>query len=297
MSNSTGLSSEQMETVSEALLISGYLNLCFMVAELAVLAHGPKGKFREALDTLAHILAGPISFLGFLNGGFMGSLFFFLSLWHFLCDSGGARPSFVRTCPRNCEEFWIWFESFWLLLHHWYIGAFKLLSTDLASNLQGINTSQGSIRFQIRTWVCGATLSHLSFGMAALDLKGATFARVISVICRMGAALGIVIVRKDQMALRLAFSWDLIWMSVILSLTARKAFCAGKAKTADTTPDHENHPEHEDGAASMQVRLVERIRKRRATRLAGVDDLSLNSDPPPPRSAELECGSTMGSTR
>ena len=81
-----------------------------------MLVYGPTGAYRHTLDTMAHILAGPISFLGFLNGGFTGSFFFFLSLWHFLCDSGRARPSYLRERPRTREEFWIWFESLWLLV-------------------------------------------------------------------------------------------------------------------------------------------------------------------------------------
>jgi hypothetical protein len=230
MSNSTGLSPETINTVLEAVYISSYLNICFMVAEIAVLAYGPQGSYRQTLDTLAHILAGPISFLGFLNGGFVGSLFFFLSLWHFLCDSGQARPSLIRECPTSWAEFWVWFESCWLLLHHIYIGAFKLLSTDLAGQLEGVNTSRGPVRFLIRTWVGGATMSHLSFGMTALHLKGATFFRALSVFMRMGAAIAIVIVHSDQTALRMAYTWDLVWMGVILSLTVRKALCGDSAR-------------------------------------------------------------------
>ena len=268
MSNSTGLSEETVTTVLEAVYISSYINLCFMVAEIAVLAYGPKGEYRETLDTLAHILAGPISFLGFLNGGFMGSLFFFLSLWHFLCDAGQARPSLIRVWPSNSNEFWVWFESLWLLLHHIYIGAFKLLSTDLASQLSGVNTSQGPIRFLVRTWVGGATMSHLSFGMSALHMKGATFFRIMSVFMRMGAATAIVVVHSDKTALRLAYTWDLIWMSVILSLTVRKAFCSGRVVDDGSTVnplDAAGKQEEDDGDSHgvMRNRLVQRVRRHR----------------------------------
>ena len=71
------------------------------------------------------------------------------------------------------------------------------------SQLQGVNTSEGPIRFLIRTWVGGATMSHLSFGMTALGMRGATFFRVLSVFMRMGAASAIVVVHADQTALRL----------------------------------------------------------------------------------------------
>ena len=284
----------QLETVGEAVLISGYLNLCFLVCEVGMLAYGPTGPIRHTLDTMAHILAGPISFLGFLNGGFTGSFFFFLSLWHFLCDSGRARPSYIRERPRTREEFWIWFESLWLLvrksrphargrhscsllsqlqpavsaaaccpscsllsqlqvpaaaccprltsplliasrrqLHHWYIGAYKLLASDLASQLQGIDVSSGSTRFIIRTWVLGATMSHLSFGMSALNLSGHALLRAMSVLFRMGAAAVIVLGSGFRTELRAAYAWDLCWMTVILSLTARKALLSASTPLAD----------------------------------------------------------------
>eukprot|EP00946_MAST-07B_sp_MAST-7B-sp1_P002280 g2280.t1 len=272
-----GLSEETVVTVLEGVYISIYINLCLMVAEVAVLAFGPRDHHRETLDTLAHILAGPISFLGFLNGGFMGSLFFFLSLWHFLCDSGEARPSLIRVCPTNWKEFWVWFESLWLLIHHVYIGAFKLLSTDLAGQLQGVNTSEGPIRFLIRTWVGGATMSHLSFGMTALGMRGATFFRVLSVFMRMGAAAAIVVVHADQTALRLAYIWDLCWMTVILLLTVRKALCGGKGKapgqdmvspmdqivTAADDQGEQIKDNAKTGGGGLQARLVQRVRKQR----------------------------------
>jgi hypothetical protein len=93
--------------------------MCFLVAEIAMLTHGPSCERRHSLDMMAHILTGPISFLAFLNGGFMGSFFFFFSLWHFLCDSNRARPSCVLVYPHTRAEFWVWFESLWLLIHHW----------------------------------------------------------------------------------------------------------------------------------------------------------------------------------
>ena len=93
--------------VYEDAMISAYLNFCFFVGEIAFVSYGPTGKVRHTLDMMAHILTGPISFLGFLNGGFMGSFFFFFSLWHFLCDSNRARPSLVRVMPTSREEFWV----------------------------------------------------------------------------------------------------------------------------------------------------------------------------------------------
>ena len=282
MTNTTAgeaINDEMIYTVAEAIMISFYINMCFFVCEIAMLSFGPGGEVRHVLDTMAHILAGPIAFLGFLNGGFMSSLFFFLSLWHFMCDSGQSRPSYIRVLPLNREEFWIWFESTWLFLHHWYIGAFKLLSTDLADQLTGINLQSGSIRFLIRTWVLGATLSHLSFGMAALHMRHHEVLRALSVLFRMGAATAIVGgVSNPATQVRLAYAWDLVWMAVILSLTARKALCTRATVTSKHGPEsgnaaisgdgpeqpgdaaHQAHPSMTDSELAMHQRLVGRVR-------------------------------------
>eukprot|EP00966_Prymnesium_polylepis_P222105 5139277-Prymnesium_polylepis.1 len=43
------------------------------------------------------------------------------------------------------------------------------------------DTTAEPIRYFIRTWILGATLSHLSFGMSAIGMKGAVTCRVASV--------------------------------------------------------------------------------------------------------------------
>ena len=211
----------------EAGLISFYLNMCFLVAEIAVLKHGPDRERRHQLDMMAHILTGPITFLAFLNGGFMGSIAFFAGLWHFLCDSGRARPSliFVRPCSR--AEFWVWFESLWLLIHHIFTGSVKLIGTELA--VPGTDLTAKPIRFYVRFWLLGATLSHLSFGMSALKLSGATAARVASVLFRMGSAL--LMAAQFDMQFKIFATFDLCWMTVILLLTLRKAVCSSPPET------------------------------------------------------------------
>ena len=263
---------DMMYTIAEAIMISFYINFCFFVCEIAMLSFGPSGQVRHALDTMAHILAGPIAFLGFLNSGFMSSLFFFLSLWHFMCDSGQSRPSYLRELPLNWEEFWLWFESVWLFLHHWYIGAFKLLATDLVDQLTGIELHAGSTRFLIRTWVLGATLSHLSFGMAALHMQHPHVSRAFSVLFRMGAASAIVAGVSDPAhEVRLAYGWDLIWMTVILLLSARQALCApatvssklnlGSSDAAvPEASSRQAPPGMSESEFAMQTRLVGRIR-------------------------------------
>ena len=87
-------------TVLEGVYISIYINLCLMVAEVAVLAFGPRDHHRETLDTLAHILTGPISSSD-SSTRFNGIALFLpvavalpLRLWE-------ARPSLIRVCPTN----------------------------------------------------------------------------------------------------------------------------------------------------------------------------------------------------
>jgi len=252
MSNETSTDVTDINTIAEAIMISGYINFSFFVCEIGMRIYGPTGQLRHNLDMMAHILAGPISFLGFLNGGFMGSLFFFLSLWHFMCDSGRARPSLIRELPRTVEEGWVWFESFWLLLHHWYIGTMKLLSTDLASQMD-YSLQAGSLRFLIRTWILGATLSHLSFGMDALHMKGHVTLRALSVGFRMGAALAIFLSPKYPRAVQLVYLWDICWMTVILSLTLRKALCASRANINPKGAIEMTTPSDKAGASSEDL--------------------------------------------
>ncbi len=310
-----GVGENNIYIVFDAVFISFYINLCFFVAEIGMLTYGPTGRVRHTLDTMAHVMAGPFAFIGFLNQGFMGTLFFFLSLaselgvstrivaltlhtcgslslglvltwwagdrvapeqWHFMCDVGRARPSYIRECPQTVEEGWVWFESLWLLIHHWYIGAFKLLSSDLASELSGIDVRGGPLRRYIRLWACGATLSHLSFGMAELGMRGHVTFRAISVLLRMGFAGWIAIEFPGEV--RLAYIWDLCWMSVILGLTARKALCAPKLaagaelnkgaspshETTEPAPVHQNAVRNSkyESELALESRLVNRLRQQ-----------------------------------
>ena len=79
-----GLDSTMMMNFVAAVFISIYLNSCFLVAEAIFIAHGPQGHLRHMIDSMAHILSGPIAFIAFFNGGFLGTFLFFCSIWHFL---------------------------------------------------------------------------------------------------------------------------------------------------------------------------------------------------------------------
>ena len=85
-----GLDSALMMDFLAAIFISIYLNSCFLVAEAIFIAHGPHGHLRHMIDSMAHILSGPIAFIAFFNGGFLGTLLFFCSIWHFLCDTAAC---------------------------------------------------------------------------------------------------------------------------------------------------------------------------------------------------------------
>ena len=159
-----------MEELVGALLLSIFINLCFFMAELASLASGPSGERRELMEAYAHILTGPIAFIAFINkGGFTGTFIFFCTLWHFLCKTGRGRPSYVLALP--CRkgvtrfEVWWWFECFLLLVHHVFIGAFKVALDLQLFDLEGGPSAAMSPRHVIRVWLGGACLSHLSTGM------------------------------------------------------------------------------------------------------------------------------------
>lgn len=119
----------KVQELLAALIISMFINSCLFVGEVAFVTHGPQGELRHNIDAMAHVLTGPIAFIAFFNSDFTGTFLFFMSLWHFLCDSGRARPSYVTLGP--CKlQFFDWFESLWLLVHHIFIGTFKV-ATDL----------------------------------------------------------------------------------------------------------------------------------------------------------------------
>ena len=48
---------------------------------------------RKTVDGLAHILTGPISVIAFYSSDTLGTVLFFGSLWHFLCDCAATRPT------------------------------------------------------------------------------------------------------------------------------------------------------------------------------------------------------------
>ena len=58
-----GLDSALMMDFLAAIFISIYLNSCFLVAEAIFIAHGPQGHLRHMIDSMAHILSGPIAFI------------------------------------------------------------------------------------------------------------------------------------------------------------------------------------------------------------------------------------------
>ena len=174
-----------------AFFISCYITGCFLVAEIMMVAHGPQGKRRDVIEALAHIASGPIAFLSFFQGDFVGTMLFFLAIWHFLSDTGNARPSYVFLCPcrkRGGLDFWLWFESLWLLIHHTFIGTFKL-SVEMGL----VSTTGGGVQIEraLHFWIAGATMSHLAIGMDMFSVRCCTnydfhLVRVTSVVLRMG---------------------------------------------------------------------------------------------------------------
>ena len=275
----------QINNFLAAVIISVYINGCFLVAEIAFISHGPQGRTREMIDSMAHILSGPIAFISFFNGGFLGTFMFFMAIWHFLCDTGTARPSYVflssSLCRHGCSGKLQWFTSFWLLVHHVFIGVFKL-SLDLGLvDISGATCMrpEGCISpvHMTRCWMGGATMSHLSFGMAHFGLKGAMPIRILSIVLRVGVGdIGLVLTQPGSL-IRLAMSWDLFWMCVMIALTLRplpkavvhEAAHGNDAKCLEPLDpqggggDDELSSDDEDGARARKT-LVEQVRQSKA---------------------------------
>jgi hypothetical protein len=209
--------------------ISGLLTFTFFVAEIASTSIGHNGEARANLEAFSHILSPPIAFIAFFSPDFTGTFLFFASLWHFFSESGQARPTSVLVLPSkrpggtNLYNVLSWFQSLWLLVHHYFIGGFKVASTfgfvDL--NNAALPESGVSPTHLIRTWMAGATLSHLSFGMEFFGIGGAIAVRLLSVVFRMGAAAAMV--ATQDLLIRASMSWDLFWMTVQLSPTGHGA--------------------------------------------------------------------------
>jgi len=83
-----------MLKIAQPLLLAVFINLCLFVGELATLiAYRGVTETRKNIDGLAHILTGPISVISFYSSDSLGTVLFFGSLWHFLCDCAATRPT------------------------------------------------------------------------------------------------------------------------------------------------------------------------------------------------------------
>lgn len=156
----------------------------------------------------------------------MGTLIFFLCLWHFLCDTGCTRPTHVlvvpwRTQPWNSSS-WLrgvtmlqWAMSWLVLFHHLAIGTFKVA---MDSAVFGDASGKGfEIAAQTLSLVlCGAALSHLSYAMCHFGVPGDRYVRIFSVACRLGGDAASIAV-GDSLALRLIFACDILWMCCMIT--------------------------------------------------------------------------------
>eukprot|EP00419_Tripos_fusus_P038925 CAMPEP_0172785960 /NCGR_PEP_ID=MMETSP1074-20121228/205707_1 /TAXON_ID=2916 /ORGANISM="Ceratium fusus, Strain PA161109" /LENGTH=319 /DNA_ID=CAMNT_0013622973 /DNA_START=68 /DNA_END=1027 /DNA_ORIENTATION=+ len=207
--------------LSVALLLNG----SFFVGELAMLMACPLPQVRKVIDGFAHILTAPISVIAFYGTDSLGTLLFFGSLWHFLCDCAQTRPTYVlllpcrgwRTSSRDCVR---WFESLWILLHHIFIGTVKL-GLDWGI----FNESRDPLLLFI--FVGGAGLAHLSFGMNAFGIRGSLAMLVISQLLRLGADVAIVLKTwgqdDDWKFFMLA---DPFWLCTLLMTRIAGSYCS-----------------------------------------------------------------------
>mgnify|MGYP006143826345 CR=1 FL=1 len=259
-----------------ASFVSVYVNTCFLVVEVMMITHGPQGNNRRILEALAHIMSGPIAFLAFFQGDFLGSLLFFLSIWHFMCDTGHARPSyfFLFPCKRLGLPLGIWLESFWTLLHHMFIGTFKI-AMDMGFIRDTISDQLPWVQRFALMWIGGATLSHLSMGMSMFDIQfcwhgDSSVLRFASVALRIGAAATLAFApdtwTQAPVGVQAAMVGDLLWMTVMILFVGKNVLFPPSEEDLCQFLEHELEPQPGDERLSVAERLERRHSLMEASR-------------------------------
>ena len=182
---------ELMTKLARALLLAFWIHLSLFVGELAMLTGGPSPEMRRKIDGMAHILTMPITIVSFYQADTIGTILFFASLWHFLCDCAATRPTYVLLLPgfggrTTLLHYVRWFEACWIALHHVLIGTVKF-AIDWGLIAQPKKPHGGSL---LLVFIVGAGLAHLSFGMSAFGIRGSAALLVVSQILRIGADIG-----------------------------------------------------------------------------------------------------------
>lgn len=224
--------------LSNVFLLAFWIHLSLFVGELAMLRSGTGKEARKTVDGFAHILTMPITIISFYQGDTIGTILFFGSLWHFLCDSAGTRPTYVLLVPgfggrTKPVHFLRWFESLWITTHHVAIGTVKLaIDSGVVAK-----PSKPLGPILLLLFIVGAGLAHLSFGMAAFGIKGSVQLLVVSQVLRVGADVAMVLYERanshaaDWAVLMFA---DFVWVLVMLAVRALNALlnrCAEKPLT------------------------------------------------------------------
>lgn len=194
-----------------------FINACLFVGEIAMRTFDSSRDVQRAIDGFAHIILGPVTAVTFYSSDSFGTLLFFGSLWHFFCDSGQTRPSYVLLLPGMAGrtsriDYFRWCESFMFLLHHIFMGAVKL-----ALCMGDINKSNE--RLLLFVFIMGAGLSHISFGMNIFGIRGAFNVLKLAQVLRLGAAattIGVTAGKNDDWYFLMI--GDLIWLGTVLAI-------------------------------------------------------------------------------
>lgn len=228
-----------------------FIHGCLFVGELAMLIGGPPRDARRVVDGFAHILTGPIAVISFYSNDSVGTLLFFGSLWHFLCDCAETRPTYVllwpgRTGRTAVYHYLRWFESLWVLLHHIFIGTVKL-------GLDRGTFNETNDPLLLFVFIAGAGLAHLSFGMDAFHIRGGSSALVISQVMR--ASADVAIVAKtwgDEDDWQFLMLMDLIWLAVIFLVRTLERSFPAPAEPASSQMTDEPVKDKSEGSRSFR---------------------------------------------
>lgn len=155
------------------LVLAIAISISFMVGEIFV-QHNVPPHTQFIINTMSDILLGPFTVISFLHADAASTIFFFMTLWHFLCDHSVVKASAILTLPQRgdtCADLLHWVCAVFTWVHHTGIGTLKLAS-DLG--VIRITDEFGEPPVNVRTYIGVILLSagfiHLSLATQRLQL-------------------------------------------------------------------------------------------------------------------------------
>ena len=209
---------------------SALINACLFVGELFSMVYFHKtGQTHVAanISAVLDVLFGPAVVISFFQQDFFGTLFFFLAMWHFLCDSESTRPTHILVVPwhtalwrkgNRTASVLSWFMSWLMLIHHFLVGAFKI-----GKDSRAFGDGQDPLLSDTQSLILyGGALSHLSYSMYHFGIPGHVAVRLFAVVCRLGGDVSSFLVASTT-GTRVFMALDCCWMLCMIGSTLWQA--------------------------------------------------------------------------